>query len=695
MIEVFWSSDPIRPGETAMFIGEGMAAVEAVELTSTRPPSRGTVTVTPIQVTERAVKAVIPQDWPLDVYACRLRARDAASETILLNAPELWWAQGDGGTFATPGGTLRLFGKNLALSDEARVLLTKERESNGRAVPIPVQSARLYAIEASVPDDLPEGRYEVRVQNGFGGESAASGAVTIEVRARIPWPETRFDVTAFGALGLDDADDTAAIQKALDAAGEAGGGIVTFPRGRYRLSDGLRIPRYVVLRGESRERVLLYWDDTDDPPEALLRGTNSFGIEDLTIGCANVVHVIAGDLGSEPDAGDVFLRRLRVRAFVYLHAKDPDTVDARFRAFLRYSSGGGDTVRLGGRNIEIVDCDFEGSGRSLFLSRVRGGYVARNTFSNGRWGWYCISGSDGLVFEKNRIVGGDLMSTGGGLNCLDGSSYSQNIYFAENELGRFFGWDREALTSDAGGGAYLGGVASSEGTTLTLAEEPNWGRRDWTGAAVFILGGRGAGQHRRITAFDGKRITLEAPWRVDPDESSEVSVTMLQRHYLIVGNRIEDATAAVQLYGVSIEHLIAENRAARAGGFHNLGLHYAGGFQPSWYVQFLDNAILEGNGLKGPLNEVPPKDSHISTFGMVAEGLRSPLTRGTVIRRNELLNNARIEVRGFCEDVLVEGNAVHEAEVGISVEPGSKGVLVRANRFENVAEPTVPEGLSE
>jgi hypothetical protein len=74
-------------------------------------------------------------------------------------------------------------------------------------------------------------------------------------------------------------DDTAALQSALDEASKAGGGVIHFPRGRYRLSEGLTISRHTVLRGETRERTALCWTDLPSPPEALLLGTNSFGIE--------------------------------------------------------------------------------------------------------------------------------------------------------------------------------------------------------------------------------------------------------------------------------------------------------------------------------------------------------------------------------------------------------------------------------
>lgn len=63
-----------------------------------------------------------------------------------------------------------------------------------------------------------------------------------------PTPDL-LNVRDFGALGDGKADDTAAFQRALDAAGQAGGGVVHAPRGNYRFTGRLSVPSAVTLQG--------------------------------------------------------------------------------------------------------------------------------------------------------------------------------------------------------------------------------------------------------------------------------------------------------------------------------------------------------------------------------------------------------------------------------------------------------------
>jgi len=60
------------------------------------------------------------------------------------------------------------------------------------------------------------------------------------------------DAKTFGVVGDGQADDTAALQKALDACGEQGGGIVQLGRGTYAIRGHLTIPAHVALEGVFR-----------------------------------------------------------------------------------------------------------------------------------------------------------------------------------------------------------------------------------------------------------------------------------------------------------------------------------------------------------------------------------------------------------------------------------------------------------
>ena len=488
------------------------------------------------------------------------------------------------------------------------------------------------------------------------------------------------NVRDFGADGSGTRDDTAAIQSALNKAGEiGGGGVVHLPRGRYQCTDTLRIPPKVWLVGEKREWVALFWPDFANPPEALIRGTHDFVLSDFTVYASNHRNIIAGDLGTKPDAGNVYLYRLRVRGDAYRGHLDPAQVDERLRQSLKWSTGGGDTVQVGGENVVITDCDLYGSGRSLFLSRARHSLVANNQLYNGRWGWYCLEGSDGLIFEHNTLQGADLMSTGGGIANYS-TGCSRNIYYAYNDLRFCHGWDREVMTTDAGGDAYIGKAASCNGTQMTLAADPHWGGRDWTGGGVFILDGKGGGQWRFITAYDGRSVTLDRPWDVTPDDTSAIDITMFHGRYAFVGNHFSDC-GNFQFYGTSIECDVVGNTVARNQGYGALGLWYHG-FQPTWYCQFLGNTIEEGNYY----HWTSATDSQLSIRGQGshAEQYNGPLARGEVVRGNKLLVNSHISISGSVVNCLVAQNSVSDSDTGIFVSQSCKDVLLSDNRFSNV-----------
>ena len=60
----------------------------------------------------------------------------------------------------------------------------------------------------------------------------------------------KISVLDHGAKADGKTDDTAAVQKALDAAAQDRGGVVEMPKGIYRIEGSLNIPPGVCLAGE-------------------------------------------------------------------------------------------------------------------------------------------------------------------------------------------------------------------------------------------------------------------------------------------------------------------------------------------------------------------------------------------------------------------------------------------------------------
>lgn len=695
---IFWGSDPIAPGETALLVGDDLGTypiVMARRLADKEGSGLSKTAAMKIQLaatSSQSIKFVIPQRWRNGIFEVEVQGA-GKSATVLLNSPVIYWMQGNMGMQASPGGWLRVFGRNIqARSKSASVSLINS--AGGRRYLLKAKAGSLWDARFIVPSDMIEGTYNVRVHNGWGADRGWVGVGQLQVVASVSWPTVRFNVKDFGAKGDGISDDSKALEAALDKAGSNGGGIVYLPRGRYLVKQMLSLPRFVELDGEGEDLAAIMFADFDVPPPALIRGSNHFRLRDLAIYASNHKFVIEGDTTETKDGepGSVTIQRVRVRAMKYRGHITADELDRKHRESFKSNFETEDALHLGGRDIQITDSDFYSSARSLSLSGPIGAYVVNNRFSNGRSGWYSISGADGVIFENNTIVGADLMATGGGINNLGDYAYSQNVWFGHNHLETMNGFDREAMTSDASGGLYFGNVAEASATTLTLANPLDnaalKSRSDWRGAGVMVLGGRGAGQLARVKSVTARSIELERPMEITPDGTSVVTVTMLQQNYLFIDNTFVDAGLAIQYYGTSINHIAAGNKSIRTGGMSASGRWYRH-YQPSWYCQFLDNELSDGNTYRGGSNVATfAGEAVLAVYGWQKSPNRAPLAMGGVMRRNRLLGNAHIEVLGGGDaeapgvrDVIVENNVVQQSDVPFKQDRGVIGLYLAGNRF--------------
>src|SRR6516162_4106364 len=103
-----------------------------------------------------------------------------------------------------------------------------------------------------------------------GTQDNLSGIIPVERRIAwnagipggIPDVPVVADVRKFGAIGDGIADDTAAINKAIDAVSTSGA--VLFPTGTYLITSMLKIRKSVVLRGEGAANTTLLFNVKGD-----------------------------------------------------------------------------------------------------------------------------------------------------------------------------------------------------------------------------------------------------------------------------------------------------------------------------------------------------------------------------------------------------------------------------------------------
>ena len=733
---IIWASDPVRSGETVVVRGDAFGRKAKVEVSVSGQGDWKPAEI--LQKTERTLKFVLPKELPAGVVCFRIQVDGAFSDLQKLNAPKVWWIQGNQVESATPGGWIRLFGLNLGLKKGAKLILRNE----GISVPLRLIAVDEFNFRAEVPDTVSVGEYRVEFESGEGitGENVMAGKVEIVTSPK--QLNKVYNVTDFGSKpgqpdaiqyytgmkALDQVDSTESIQKALNAAGKSGGGVVYFPRGIYVLSKGVEVPAGVILRGAGRGQTALSWVDDQlprekedlvklmwgsllfkpipDPQNAahpyLIRGPGHFGVEDLAIYAVNHRAGILSDFpDTAPGAGHVKIHRvlMRLNRFINVQRTGRHYADAE-EAFLRRwkdePKGGANcqgAIHLSGPNLEVVDCDIYSS-MSAMIFNGASGVIARNRIAGTGRSWTVMGRKTRkLIFEENLCLDGGICllnvhvtaSHEGKLG--DASNFSRELYCARNSIEDCYVLDRDGgFVSDFHSplGIYTGWAKQSEGTKATLASSMQGDdlSSKWAGAMVSVLDGKGAGQVRWMKSLAGNEVVVDEPWQVPLDGSSFVSVSKTLYRGLFVHNLVAVAGNTVSLWGGGVEMVVAGNRSERGGALNQITLCHGDQFIPGMRAQFFDNVITEGINLGA--SYVFPRGSLIGTYTytplyferviqknkgqpVTAPDYHGPLAVDQIFRRNRIESAGNFYAGGMVSNILFEMGEVKHSRIGVDI----------------------------
>lgn len=264
------------------------------------------------QRSEVGIKMILPSEGVYQEkgsYAVLLEAAapDGKDAVIIVNNPEISLLLQDDGDYATSNGWIKLSGYNLSVQND---------DSKVSAILIDSQRNKTFVDNSQIEvdttanngasndyymmihlDGLTPGKYQVMVHNGLGGNygwSMPFDFVVKEKAANEIWREKGiFNVRDYGAVGDSLTNDTAAIQTAINAATENGGGTVYFPRLKngeaagYRITHPLRVGRDVCLKGDGSDMSFVFYEgylDTEKQ-EYFVRFEGNVEISGLQLAC--------------------------------------------------------------------------------------------------------------------------------------------------------------------------------------------------------------------------------------------------------------------------------------------------------------------------------------------------------------------------------------------------------------------------
>lgn len=372
-----------------------------------------------------------------------------------------------------------------------------------------------------VPPDTAPGRYDVYVHNSLGGEFGWRKAGTVEALPRQKPAEKILDVRQFGAKGEGLGNDAQAIKEAVSAA-QKDGGVVFFPPGTYKTDETILVPSGVSLRGASAENTVIegigydphanrraWFTGRHAPGAPVVRLSDHTAVESLTIrgatskgrGGVALIEAVPAELKfpATAEVTDLAIRRCRLHA-----QEDMSTGWAPYANRAVYVGPRSQRVRFISNEV-FGGVDFREIRRlDMIDNRFHGGNVHASAYDSlVDANFFVDSPTRFLVYPRRHC----------------------HIRFNEVHQAHRSSWENaEEIFLVHGGGRKSFGLVTSASPTTLADKGQSWKPGFYKDATALIISGRGFGQYRTVADNTADTLTLESPWRVVPDQTSEYVV---------------------------------------------------------------------------------------------------------------------------------------------------------------------------
>ena len=252
--------------------------------------------------------------------------------------------------------------------------------------------------------------------------------------------------------------------------------------------------------------------------------------------------------------------------------------------------------------------------------------------------------------------------------------------------------DGETILTEGGGAGRTENLGTVQGATATtLTDAANTLNVDPFGTGqipenygVAIVGGKGAGQSRRVVAYSQPTLTVDQAWDIVPDATSHYATFVwgLEKS-LIKGNTLSQNPRGIWLYQTAIREVdVAANTMSEGGGiflrsYQNLAQKY---FMPIWNVRVIGNQVSNSNGRWMSYVNAVFVNSDARAFGIANLGIE--------VRSNSLVANVPnvssswedyASMEGYANMMRVENYAGYES----STMPRLLGSILSNNRCTN------------